>query len=467
MDILMPQLGETVAEGKITTWFKAVGDTVAPGDNLFEIETDKVSMEVPAIAGGVLAEIRVPAGTAAPVGAVVAILSGGPLVAEAAAQAAPPTTAAATGAGTRAPAAGTAAAPAPAPVSTPVSAPTVAAAHTAMASAATPVRTGPLDPFHAVRSPEKNFGPARLAGGRTITPLARRLAAEAGIDVSAIVATGPHGRIFARDIEVAITSGAGGSAATPPLATGPTAERIKALYEAGSYEELPADAMRRTIAARLVEAKQTVPHFYLSCDVTLDKLLALRHEANAAAPHGSDGMPVWKLSVNDLILRALARALVAVPAANAVWAGDRILRFHRIDIGIAVALDGGLITPVLRDAAAKSMRALATEAKDLVARARDRTLKPGEYQGGVSTVSNLGMYGVREFAGIVNPPQSTLLAVGAAERRPVEADDGSLRFETRMTITLSCDHRVVDGALGATLLAAIKHGLEKPVGLLV
>jgi pyruvate dehydrogenase E2 component (dihydrolipoamide acetyltransferase) len=374
------------------------------------------------------------------------------------------TTTAVTSAGTSAPAN---AAAAPAPAAIPTARAAAAPVDSTLGAPTSRPTRGPLDPFHAVRSPEKNFGPARLAGGRTITPLARRLAAEAGIDVSAIVATGPHGRIFARDIEVAITSGAGGSAATPPLATGPTAERIKALYEAGSYEELPADAMRRTIAARLVEAKQTVPHFYLSCDVTLDKLLALRHEVNAAAPHGSDGMPVWKLSVNDLILRALARALVAVPAANAVWAGDRILRFHRIDIGIAVALDGGLITPVLRDAAAKSMRALATEAKDLVARARDRTLKPGEYQGGVSTVSNLGMYGVREFAGIVNPPQSTLLAVGAAERRPVEADDGSLRFETRMTITLSCDHRVVDGALGATLLAAIKHGLEKPVGLLV
>jgi pyruvate dehydrogenase E2 component (dihydrolipoamide acetyltransferase) len=416
----------------------------------------------------VIEEIRVPAGTAAPVGAVVAVLSGGPLVAGAAAQSVPATT----GAGTSAPPASTAAAPAPAAAT----ASSVAAAQAAAAHGATSTPTGrpvsgqtrgPLDPFHAIRSPERNFGPARLPGGRTVTPLARRLAAEAGIDLSAIAATGPHGRIFARDIEVAITSGAGGSAGTRPLATGPTAARVKALYEAGSYEELPADTMRKTIAARLVEAKQTVPHFYLTCDVVLDRLLAMRHEVNIAANAAAEGEPAQKLSVNDFVVRALARALVQVPAANAVWAEDRILRFARVDIGIAVAIDGGLITPVLRDAAQKPMGALAAEARDLIARARDRKLRPGEYQGGVGTVSNLGMYGVKEFAAIINPPQSTLLAVGAAERRPAEADDGSLRFETRITLTLSCDHRVVDGALGAKLLAAIRHGLEHPIGLLV
>ncbi|MFD2181843.1 dihydrolipoamide acetyltransferase family protein [Rhodoplanes azumiensis] len=466
MDILMPQLGETVAEGKITTWFKQPGDTVAPGDNLFEIETDKVSMEVPAITGGVLAEIRVPAGQAAPVGAVVAILSGDGTAA------APATGAAAkTGAATEtgAPPADTAPASAPAPTQAPTqtkSAPPAAPAH-ASGLVTSSLRNGPLDPFHAVRMPEKNFGPARLAGGRTITPLARRLAAEAGIDVSRITATGPYGRIVARDVQAAVDAGAANAGTA--LATGPSAERVKALYEAGRYVEAPADGMRKTIAARLVEAKQTVPHFYLSCDVTLDRLLALRQEANASAPHDGDGKPAWHLSVNDLVVRALARALVAVPAANAVWADDRILRFERVDIGIAVALDDGqgLITPVLHDAAGKAMSVVAAETKDLIARARARKLKPGEYQGGVGTVSNLGMYGVREFAGIINPPQSTLLAVGAAERRPVEAESGGMRFETRMTVTLSCDHRVVDGALGARLLAAFRHAIEHPTGLLM
>ncbi|RAI45555.1 hypothetical protein CH341_03550 [Rhodoplanes roseus] len=452
MDILMPQLGETVAEGKIITWFKSVGDTVAAGDNLFEIETDKVTMEVPAIAGGVIAEIRVPAGKAALVGAVVAVMSGD----GAATPPGPTTGTAATGA----PPANTAAAPAPAPPS-----PSPAAAPHAAPQPATRAPAGPLNPFHAVRTPERNFGQARLAGGRTITPLARRLAAEAGIDVSAIVPTGPHGRIFSRDVAHAVASGA--AAAGPRLASGPTVERVKALYEPGSFEEVALDTMRHTIAARLVEAKQTVPHFYLTCDVTLDRLLALRKDANLAAHAGADGHPAYRLSVNDFVVRALARALVHVPAANAVWAEDRILRFSRVDIGIAVALEGGLITPVLRDAAAKPMSTLATETKDLVARARDRKLKPGEYQGGVSTVSNLGMYGVREFAAIINPPQSTLLAVGAAERRPVETDDGGVRFETRMTVTLSCDHRVVDGALGAQLLAAFRKAIEHPVGLLV
>ncbi|MDC7988147.1 2-oxo acid dehydrogenase subunit E2, partial [Rhodoplanes sp. TEM] len=282
--------------------------------------------------------------------------------------------------------------------------------------------------------------------------------------VSRIAATGPRGRIFARDVQTAMANGV---ASAPAPASGPTADRVKALYEAGTYTETPADSMRKTIAVRLVEAKQTVPHFYLTAEVTLDRLLALRHEANAAAPHDADGKPAWHLSLNDLVVRALARALVHVPAANAVWAEDRILRFDRVDIGIAVALDGGLITPVLRDAAAKPMSVVAAEAKDLIARGRLKKLEPREYQGGVSTVSNLGMYGVKEFAGIINPPQSTLLAVGGTERRPVEAEGGGVRFETRMTVTLSCDHRVVDGALGARLLSAFRHAVEHPTGLLM
>ncbi len=449
MDILMPQLGETVAEGKITTWFKAVGDSVKPGDNLFEIETDKVSMEVPATAAGVVSEIRVAAGEVAPVGAVVAVL-GGAGEATATAGATTPATAAQ--------------APAPnKPATSKAAAPAVAAfadAHTRTpAAAAAPIK---LDPFREVATPERNWGPARLASGVVVTPLARRLAGEHAIDLSRIAPSGPRGRIVARDVESAI-------AARPatPGAPAPTADRVKALYEPGSYEEIPLDAMRRTIATRLVEASRTIPHFYLTADVTIDRLTAVREEANTAALPDANGNPAFRLSLNDFIIKALALALQRVPAANAVWAEDRILRFARSDIGVAVALDGGLITPVIRDADRKSIGDISAEMKDLAARARTRKLKPAEYQGGASAISNLGMHGVREFAAIINPPHATILAVGAAARRPVETADGGVRFETQMTVTLSCDHRVVDGALGAELLAAFKHFAEHPVGLMI
>jgi pyruvate dehydrogenase E2 component (dihydrolipoamide acetyltransferase) len=422
MDVLMPQLGETVAEGKITKWFKQAGDKVAPGDNLFEIETDKVSMEVPATEAGVLAEVRVAAGEVAPVGAVVAVIAGS----------------------------GAAVKPMPAPA--------------AMAAAPSPAPTRPiaLDPFREVRTPERNYGPARLASGVTVSPLARRLAAQAGIDLSRLTPSGAHGRLLASDVESAI------GAPTMPAAraTGPSAAKVKALYAPDSYEEVPLDAMRRTIAARLMEAKQTIPHFYLSADVTIERLLEVREEANAAAVKDADGKSSFKLSVNDFVIKAWALALARVPAANAVWAEDRILRFRPVDIGVAVAIDGGLITPLIRDAAGKSLIGISTEMKDLGERARTRRLKPNEYQGGASAISNLGMYGIREFAAIINPPQATILAVGAGERRPVETADG-FRFVSRMTVTLSCDHRVVDGALGAELLAAFRHFIEHPVGLMI
>ena len=243
----------------------------------------------------------------------------------------------------------------------------------------------------------------------------------------------------------------------PPLAPKtPSAAEIKALYADGSYEEVPLDGMRRTIAARLTQAMQTIPHFYLTADIAIDRLIALREEANAAAPKDKDGNPAFKLSLNDFVIRALALALQRVPAANAVWAGDRILRFKHSDIGVAVALDGGLITPVIRNAETKSLSAISAEMKDLAARARDKKLKPADYQGGSSAISNLGMYGVREFSAIINPPHATILAVGAARRQAVEKADGGVAFASLMTVTLSCDHRVVDGALGAELLAAFK-----------
>jgi pyruvate dehydrogenase E2 component (dihydrolipoamide acetyltransferase) len=442
MDVLMPQLGETVAEGKITKWFKSAGDAVKPGDNLFEIETDKVSMEVPSITTGTLAEIKVQAGETALVGAVVALIAtvGGVAASAPAAKSAP-----------------VASAP---PPSAPKAPPATFAAVPQQALKA----SGPLDPFFEVRTPSRNYGPATTSGGTSVTPLARRLAGENSIDLSRVSGSGPRGRIVAADVEKAIGSGTGRAAAA--MATGASAEQVKALYQGVDFEELPLDGMRRTIATRLVEAKQTIPHFYLTADVTMDALMRLREEANTGAPKAGEAAS-YKLSVNDFVIKALALALQRVPGANAVWAGDRILRFKHSDVGVAVALEGGLLTPVIRSAETKSLSAISNEMKEMAGRAKDKKLKPAEYQGGASAISNLGMYGVREFSAIINPPHATILAVGASQRRPVEADDGSVKFVSQMTVTLSCDHRVVDGSLGAQLLAAFKALLENPVMMLV
>src|SRR6516165_7645614 len=437
MDVLMPQLGETVAEGKITQWFKSAGDAVKPGDNLFEIETDKVSMEVPSTTAGVLAEIRVPAGEVAPVGAVVAVIADGtaasaPAAAETLSKPAPPS----------------AAAPAGRPLP-------LASAAAAQPAAAAPIK---LDPFFEVRTPQRNYGPARLPGGRSVTPLARRLAAEGGIDLATVSPSGPHGRIVARDVEAAARAAPKAArpsaAAGVALAAGPSAEEVKAIYRDVPFQEMPLDGMRRIIATRLVQAKQTIPHFYLTADVEIGRLIALREEANTAAPKDDDGKAAFKLSLNDLIIKAWAAALQRVPAANAVWAQDRILRFQHCDIGVAVAIEGGLIAPVIRRAEMKALSVISNEMKELAARARARKLTPDEYQGGSSAISNLGMYGVREFSAVINPPQATMLAVGAA-------------FASVLSVTLSCDHRVVDGVLGAELLAAFKTFIEQPVTMLV
>jgi pyruvate dehydrogenase E2 component (dihydrolipoamide acetyltransferase) len=453
MDVLMPQLGETVAEGKITKWFKAAGDTVKPGDNLFEIETDKVSMEVPSTVAGTLTDIRFNVGEVAKVGAVIAVIVG-------AGETMAPSTPARS---ERAPS----------------SPPLIAAKGAIQASEPlAPSARGdgrpsvPMDPFFEVRTPERNYGPAKIAGGVAVTPLARRLASESGIDLSHITGSGPHGRVVARDIESAPRPAAPRAA----LAEGPTADQVKALYAPDSYEEVPLDGMRRTIASRLTQATQTIPHFYLTADIEIDRLLALREEANAAAlplpnppPLAGEGREgaAFKLSVNDFVIRALALALQRVPAANAVWAGDRILRFRHSDIGVAVALEGGLITPVIRNAETKSLSSISAEMKELATRAKEKKLKPADYQGGASAISNLGMYGVREFSAIINPPHSTILAVGAARRQAVEKNDGGVAFASMLSVTLSCDHRVVDGALGAQLLAAFKAYVERPVTMLV
>ena len=395
MDVLMPQLGETVAEGKITKWFKSAGEAVKPGDNLFEIETDKVSMEVPSTTTGTLSEIRVAAGEVAPVGAVVGVIADG------------------AGASASAPAA---AAPAKAPPPKPAAPGRTSRRCARLAQARQPAQPIKLDPFFEVRTPDRNFGPAsfpaalssrRWRGGLPAKPASISLACAAPARTAASSrATSPTRR---------------GRRARPAAYEGPSAAEIKALYAPDSYEEVPLDGMRKTIAARLTQAA-TVPHFYLMADVVIDRLMALREEANGAAPKDKDGNPAFKLSVNDFVVRALALALQRVPAANAIWAGDRILRFKHSDIGIAVALDGGLITPVIRNAEAKSLSAISAEVKDLSARARNKKLQPSEYQGGSSAISNLGMHNVREFTAIINPPHSTILAVGAARRQAVEKE---------------------------------------------
>ena len=466
----MPQLGETVSEGKIVKWFKSAGDQVKPGDNLFEIETDKVSMEVPSTTTGVLAEIRVATGAVALVGAVVAVIS------DAGGAAATNTPLVAEGDGQKRQAHGELPRPGGERVGergggpidrsvTPSPQPSPQTGRGSPSAPPAPAAPIKLDPFFEVRTPARNYGAAKLAGGTVVTPLARRLAGEAGIDLARLTGSGPHGRIVARDVESVLARGT--PSAPPAGVAGPSAEQVMALYRDSAFEEVPLDAMRRTIATRLVQAKQTIPHFYLTADVDIGRLLSLREEANAAAPKDRDGNPAFRLSVNDLIIKAWAAALQRIPHANAVWAEDRILRFRHSDIGIAVAIEGGLITPLIRQAELKTLGAISAEMRELAERARARHLKPSEYQGGASAISNLGMYGVREFAAIINPPQATILAVGAARRQAVERPDGGVAFASVMSVTLACDHRVVDGALGAQLLAAFRGFVEQPVTALI
>ncbi len=425
MNILMPQLGETVSEGTISKWYKVSGDAVVAGEILFEIETDKTSMEVPALAAGVLHEVRVQAGQTVPVGAVVAVVT------ETAAATTQPVS--------------------PKPPTETRSAPPASNVAKELTSAPAQAQR-PIDPFHGVRTPEKNFGKASLPSGAKVTPLARRLAAEAGVDLARIQGSGPRERIVAADVRRA--------AAQVPSAPAVAATRVEhstADYARSAYREVPLDSMRKTIARRLSESKQQVPHFYLSGDLNVEALLALRKQINEVGE--------VRVSVNDLMVKAYALALQRVPMANVVWATDRLLQFERSDVGVAVAVPGGLVTPVIRSADTKSVIVLAAEVADLVARARERKLQPAEYAGGAATVSNLGMYGVRNFQAIVNPPQATILAVGAAERRPVEKADGTLGLATMLTVSISVDHRAVDGAIAGELLAALRKIVEQPVSM--
>ena len=441
----MPALSPTMEKGNLAKWLKKEGDKVKAGDVIAEIETDKATMEVEAVDEGTLAKIVVPEGTAdVPVNQVIAVLAG-------------------EGEDVKAAASSAGKAPAPAPAAPkPAAAPAAAPAPQAAKPAAAP--TPAPAPAAASVAP---------SGGKVASsPLARRLAKEAGIDISRVQGTGPHGRVIARDVETA-KSGGGLRAAPAPAAGGAPSiapslsdQQIRALYEEGSYEVVPHDGMRRTIAQRLTASTQTVPHFYLTVDCNIGKLLAAREEINISAPKGKDGKPAYKLSVNDFVIKALAVALQRVPDANVSWTESGMLKHKHSDIGVAVALPGGLITPIIRQAEMKSLSTISNEGKDLIARARGKKLKPNEYQGGTSSVSNLGMYGIKDFTAVINPPQSTILAVGVGEERAI-VKNGKIESAHIMSVTLSCDHRSVDGALGAELIGAFKTLIENPVMMVV
>ncbi len=426
-EILMPALSPTMEEGTLAKWLVKEGDTVSSGDLLAEIETDKATMEFEAVDEGTMGKIVVPEGSeGVKVNTVIAVLLEEGESADDIGS--------------------TSAAPAPA---APAAAEETA---TPVAAAASPAPAAPTK-----------------AGGERIfaSPLARRIAAQKGLDLEQVTGSGPHGRIVKADVEAAqpgakapdAVAAAAPAAAAP--ATGPSSSQVAAMYEGREYEEVALDGMRKTIAARLTEAKQSIPHFYLRRDIQLDALLKFRSQLNKQLEARN-----VKLSVNDFIIKACALALQAVPDANAVWAGDRMLKLKPSDVAVAVAIEGGLFTPVLKDAELKSLSALSAEMKDLAGRARERKLAPHEYQGGSFAISNLGMFGIDNFDAVINPPHGAILAVGGGKKQPVVGDDGELAVATVMSVTLSVDHRVIDGALGAQLLEQIKQNLENPMVML-
>jgi pyruvate dehydrogenase E2 component (dihydrolipoamide acetyltransferase) len=444
VNILMPALSPTMEKGNLAKWLKKEGDTVKSGDVIAEIETDKATMEYESIDDGVLAKIVVPEGSQdVPVNQLIAVL---------AQEGEDPKAAAAAAA-----AAGKSAAPSAKSAAAPAATPAPPAAKAEPAAKPTPAPAPTAAP-----SPAPSHGANRTFA----SPLARRLAKTAGIELNRIRGSGPHGRIIARDVEAA-RSGQGVTPAAAPFALPvPSDDKIRALFEPGSYDVIPHDNVRKIIARRLVEAKLTIPHFYLTLDCNIGKLLAAREEINASAPRDKDDKPAYKLSVNDFVIKALALALQRIPDANVTWTESGMLKHHHSDIGVAVAIQGGLITPVVRHADAKSLSTISSEMKDFAARARARKLKPEEYQGGSSAVSNLGMYGVKDFAAVINPPHATILAVGAGEERAI-VKDGKIEAAWMMSVTLSTDHRAVDGALGAQLLGAFKALIENPVTMVV
>jgi pyruvate dehydrogenase E2 component (dihydrolipoamide acetyltransferase) len=428
IELLMPALSPTMEEGTLAKWLVKEGDTVNSGDIIAEIETDKATMEFEAVDEGVIGKITVAEGTeGVKVNAQIAILleEGEDASAMDSVGAAP-----------------AAAAPvADAP----------AQAETAAPAAPSPAPAAPV-----AASGERIFA----------SPLARRIAAQKGLDLSGIAGSGPKGRIVKADVENATATQAEAPKAAAPVAaaaapSGPSADAVAKMYEGRAFEEIKLDGMRKVIAARLSEAKQTIPHFYLRRDIKLDALLKFRAQLNKQLE--ARGV---KLSVNDFIIKAVAIALQQVPEANAVWAGDRVLQMKSSDVAVAVAIEGGLFTPVLEDADMKSLSALSTQMKDMAKRARERKLAPQEYQGGSFAISNLGMFGIDNFDAIVNPPHAGILAVGAGKKQPVVGEDGELTVATVMSVTMSVDHRVIDGAVGANLLNAIVENLENPVAML-
>jgi pyruvate dehydrogenase E2 component (dihydrolipoamide acetyltransferase) len=447
INILMPALSPTMEKGNLAKWLKKEGDKVKSGDVIAEIETDKATMEVEAVDEGTIAKILVPEGTQdVAVNDVIAVLAGdGEDVKAAGAGAAKPTA-------SSAPAPKAAAAPAAA-TPTPAAAP---------AKAATPPAAAP-----APQATLQTNGHGRIFS----SPLARRLAKDAGIDLARINGSGPHGRVVARDVEEArsgkgLKAPAAAPAGAPSIAPSMSDKQILALFEPGSYEVVPHDGMRRTIAQRLTASVQTVPHFYLTIDCDIGNLLAAREQINAAAPKDNEKKPLYKLSVNDFVIKAMAVALQRIPDCNVSWTESGMLKHKHSDIGVAVAMPGGLITPIIRKAETKSLSAISGEMKDFAARARARKLKPEEYQGGTTAVSNLGMYGINHFTAVINPPHATILAVGASEERAV-VRNGKIEAAHMMSVTLSCDHRAVDGALGAELIGAFKMLIEDPVMMMV
>ena len=451
INILMPALSPTMEKGNLAKWLKKEGDKVKSGDVIAEIETDKATMEVEAVDEGTIAKILVPEGTQdVAVNDVIAVLAGEGEDVKAA------------GAGAGAPPKASAEKAAEAPAANPAAAaPPQAAAPAAKAPAA------------AAPAPQAAAPAAQANGHARIfsSPLARRLAKDAGIELARVTGSGPHGRVIARDVEQAksgkgLKAPAAAPSAAPGIAPSMSDQQIRALFEDGSYEVIPHDGMRRTIAQRLTASVQTVPHFYLTMDCDIGKLLEAREEINAAAPKDKEKKPLYKLSVNDFVIKAMAIALQRIPNCNVSWTEAGMLKHKHSDIGVAVAMPGGLITPIIRKAETKSLSTISAEMKDFAARARARKLKPEEYQGGTTAISNLGMYGIKDFTAVINPPHATILAVGTSEERAV-VRHGNIVAAHIMSVTLSCDHRAVDGALGAELIGAFKMLIENPVMMMV
>ena len=465
INILMPALSPTMEKGNLAKWLKKEGDAVKTGDVIAEIETDKATMEYESVDDGVMAKIVVPEGTSdVAVNQLIAVLAQEGEDVKAAASAA-----------------GKGASPPPKPAETQKSAAPAAKAAAPQAATAAPQAKPSVPPTSPPPVPKSPTDAPRAEAPRAnghgdrifSSPLARRLAKEAGIEIGRIQGSGPHGRVVARDVAAAKEGGglrasaaAPSGAPSPAIAPSMSDQQIRALYEDGSYEVVPHDGMRRTIAQRLTASAQSTPVFYLTVDCDIGKLLDAREEINASAPKDKDGKATYKLSVNDFVIKALALALQKVPDANVSWTEGGMLKHKHSDVGVAVAMPNGLITPIIRGAEAKSLSTISNEMKDFAKRARDRKLKPHEYQGGTTSVSNLGMYGIKDFTAVINPPQSTILAVGTGEERAV-VRDGKIVAAQIMSVTMACDHRSIDGALGAVLISAFKSLIENPVMMLV